>query len=663
MALDETRFFPPKGASESDLLSIRDRTINRWSTYRNQHMGRIALSFWYYLGRQWATFDAEAAFDGVRGAILREVDDGDIPRPVTNEISPAMEEEMIALVGRKWVVTNTPTSNDPRIKAAAQVAKDQLNYRLEQIKWPKKRRQAALHFAVGGTGILYSAWDKSYFDLRTIGAPTAVYCESCKNKLYSPEIPIDVFRNGIGGRPFSHAESAKEMPFESGMSESDRSVEISYCPFCQEAHPLKPYTPTEDEARDGDDLLGRSLGIQEPRGGTDIEIDIPFEFYPQNGGARVSPYDLKRWGRRKIRSLEWIEERYPHLVSLIEPDTPSELLYDDPMLGEWSILGHWSPVLDSGILDNHALVDEVVEQPSFRHPRGRYLVATKDIVLEDSDLLEEQYDEAGDEKLYVPRVSVSIARYKIRPLEIWGTSGPEEVISPQNRENGIDSQLIETRLRIGSPNLFMLDDMWVDNPMRMETEGLGKVFLFKPSLQNPQFIKPEVFGGQLFSDSVYMERDRVQNDIKRIIGPSDPTRGMAPKNVGTTSGLQLLVEQDERSRSLREEEFVSSVEEACSHLLQLEWILRVDPDVYRVLGPDKAWKYQQYRGAMLRGQYEVKIERAAFIGKSVVRREAAREALADKLVSPDSPVARKRLLEAYGLDSEVAVNEIGRAHV
>ena len=667
MALDESRFFPNQYASEADILRFRDRVINRWSTYRNQHMGRIALSFWYYLGRQWAEFDAEAAFDGVRGAILRDVDTSDLPRPVTNEISPAMEEEMIALVGRKWVATNTPTSNDPRIKAAAQVAKDQLNYRLEQLKWPMKRRQTALHFAVGGTGLIYSSWDKSYFNLRTVGAPSAVYCGSCSLKLYSPDVPLATFQAGIEGMPFSHAESAKELPLgegegleagKGGSDEDARMMRISYCPRCQEASELKPYTVPEEEATGSDDILGRPLGIQEPRGGTEIEIDVPFEFYPQNGGVRVSPYDLKRWGRRKIRSLEWLEERYPHLAHLVEPDPPSELLYDDPMLGEWSILGNWSASLDSGILDNHALVDEVVEEPSFRHPMGRYVVATKDLVLEDSNLLEEQYDEDEGEKLYVPRVQMSVSRYKIRPLEIWGTSGPDEAISPQNRLNGLDAQVIEARLRMGGPNMFMHPDMWVDNPIRMESSyGLGKIFFFNPSIANPQFTKPEVFGGTLMPDSVYMERDRTQADLRRNISSSDASRGIAPKNVGATSGLQLLIEQDERSRSLREEEFVGSVERTWSHILQLEWILRVDPDVYRVLGPDKTWKYEQYRGAMLRGQYEIKIERSAFIGKSVVRREAAREALADGLVSPDSPVARRRLLEAYGIESDVTVNE------
>lgn len=657
-ATSSDRFFPPLGSPQEELLHFRDRVINRWSMYRNRHMGRIALSFWYHLGRQWAEFDAEAMFDGVRGAILRDADMSQVPRPVINEIDYAMEAEMVKLASRKWIPTITPTSKDPRIKAAAQVAKDQLNYRLEQLEWGMKRRMNALHFGVGGTGLLYSSWDKSYFELHTIGAPTAVYCPQCKLKLYSPEIPIDLLQSGIGGQPLSNTSTIRSVEPEPGSSE--QLLHLVHCPVCQNPSELGHYEPTAQEARESDDVFGRPLGIQEPRGGTEIEADIPFEFHPQNGGARISPFSMKRFGRRKIRSLEWVEERYPHLVHLVSPDSPAELLYDDPMLGEWSILGRWSATLDVGILDNHVNVDEVVEQPSFRNPHGRYIVCTRDLVLEDANLLERGV-EAGDGSgpLYVPRVQMAVSRYKLRPLEIWGTTGVDNAISPQNRLNGIDSQLIETRERLGTPNLFMPADMWLDNPVRM-VDGWGgaKIFLFNPSLSNPQFSKPEIFGGTLYPQDVYMERDRVQNDLRRLMGPSDVSQGMAPKNVGTTSGLQMLLEQDEASRSLREDEFVGSAEKCWSHTLQLEWVLRVDEDVYRVLGPDRAWSYRQYTGMTLRGQTEVKIERAPFVAKSVVRREAAREAIADGLISPDSPTSRRHLLEAYGLgDLDVPVNE------
>lgn len=654
--MDEKRFFPPVGSSEADLLAYRDRVINRWSIVRNQNMGRAALSVWYMLGRQWAEFDYAAAFDGVRGAIIRDMENSDLPRPITNQISPAIEAEVIALVKKGWIPKVTPQDTDPSIKAAAQISNDILNYRLEELSWPEKRHELGLHFAATGTGLIYTGWDKSYFDLKPIGAPSAVYCPKCSTKLYSADVPVDLLKQGIQGKPVQFLSDARDTPKELAPLDDDGMplpmARLGFCPTCPEPVGLKPYEPNEEEAAEGEDVFGRPLGVQVPRGGSTLEIDLPFEWYPQNAGIRVTPSTLKKWGRRKIRSLEWIEERAPHLVADIEPDTPSELLYDDPLLGEWGVLGFWSPALDSGVLDNHANVDEVVEEPTFRNPLGRYLLCTKDKVLEDTDLLEKQVIDG--EEVYVPRVQESVSRYKIRPGEIWGTSLPEEVISPQNRLNGLDAQVIEARLRTGSPNMFMTPGMWfAEGPVVNSAYGVGKIFIFQPDPAHPEMVKPEVFGGELMPDSVYLERDRTKQDIKEIVGPTAVSGGNPPKNIGTTSGLEVLIEQDQESRSLREDELTRSAEKSWSHIQRLEWVLRVDTDTYKVLGPDKAWKYEQYRGSALRGQTEVKIERQPFLAKSLIKREAAREALADGLIVVDGPVPRRKMLEAYGLDTNI----------
>lgn len=667
------RCFPDIGASEYDLLEFRDRVINRYSVLRNMHMARAALDIWYYLGKQWATIDYAASFDGVRGALIQDLSESDFyPRPVTNEVDPAVEQTVISIVKRQWTARAVPTSKDPAIKAAAQVQTDLLQYRLEALCWPEKRHQYGLHYATVGTGLLYTAWDRSYADLKPIGAPSAVWCATCGTKLFSPELPVETFQAGINGKPVANAHTAQpveprdEMMYADGSGFEER-MQLTHCPTCDQPTPLSPYTPNEDDiyGEDGDgayDPFGRPLSVLDPRGCGVIETDLCFEIYPESGGARVTPDTLRRWGRRKIRSMEWFEERYPHLIDKIEPDDPQELLYDDPLLGSWDVLGHWSSAYDAGILDYHLNVDEVVELPSFRQPLGRYLVCTRDVVAEDGPLLEKA--DIDGEDYYVPRAQLSAARFKIRPTEFWGTGLVDHIISPQNRLNGLDSQVIETRLRQGSPNIQMPADMWPQEGIRQDPGyGLGWILLTQPSIENPN-AKAEVIGGELFNDSVWMERDRIQADIQKNNGPQDPTRGVAPKNVGTTSGLQLLVEQDERTQSLREDEAVRAAEKSFSHLARMEWLLRTDQDEYHVLGPDKTLSYNQYTGQKLRGQCEIKIERAAFVTKSVVQREAAREAIADMLVNINSPIVKRRMLELYGLDTDLnpdTTNQIDHA--
>lgn len=668
------KIFPADGASEAEYLAYRDRIINPWSQYRNQRMADVALWWAFYLGHQWVDIDPMAAFDGVRGAILQESDlhlPPDYPRPVTNEIDPGVEQAVIAMVQRKWTAKCTPTSDDPAIKAAAQVSTDILQHRLETLRWPEKRRQHAFHYVLGGTGLLYTGVDRTYTKLRVVGAPTAVWCQSCETKLYSPDVPSAAIRGGIEGRPLAFAESAKPAPIDATydtdvMDQADQLdlMRLQYCPVCSDrANPLVPYdTLTQDEAEHDQDIFGRAMGLAEPSDQTTLEVDVPFEWYPQDGGYRQTPSTLQRWGRRKIREIQWIEERAPHLMDQIEPDSVAELLYGDPLLGGRDVLSRWSGALDAGILDHHKFVDEIVELPSIRYPYGRYMVALKQDVIEVGDLMipaQVQADDINDE-MFVPRVNIAIARCKMRPTDIWGNSIAAPAISPQKRLNGMDAQIIEHRMGFGNAEVWMPEDMWVANPVQIESAiGGRKIHFYKPSPSMPDVTKPEVVAGSVMTTDVYQERDRVQSDIKRRLGPQDATVGAPPGGVGTTSGLEFLVDRDLATHSLREEELIQSGEQAFSHLQKMEWLLQVDEQEYRVRGPNKTWSYRQYTGAAIRGQYETEIERGSGIPKTTVQREAAREAIADKLLPVESmsPVVRKEMLELYGLDPALAPEE------
>lgn len=657
MATREDHFFPPVGAPESDILRYRDRRINRWSLHRNMHIGRIALSIWYYLSKQNASFDLEASFDGVRGAVLRDLDTSDLPKPITNYVDPAIEQEIISLIKHEWIPKVYPKSNEPSIKAAAQVAEDLLNYKLEKLHWPEKRHMHALYFAVGGTGLIQTAWDQSYNELKTIGAPGAVWCDTatggCGTALYSADVPDDLISGGIGGRPTAWANNARPVDDGEGSAALSQPMStLSHCPTCHDtARSLTPYSPPPEVAATGDDPFKRPLGVQVPRGDCRMEILLQSEFHPWNGGIRVAPYDLAGWARRSIRSMEWWEEHAPHVVDEISPDAISDLLYDDPLLGTWSVLGSWSSAYDSGILDNHANADELIEQPTFRHPLGRYVLCSKTKVIIDEDLLLPA--DVNGETLYVPRVQMSSARFKIRPGEFWGTTLPDAIISPQNRLNAIDANTIEMRQRMG-PYIVAPSDVWFEGAA-MEVPGLGKMLQLRESISNPewQFSSGSVFQGPMMGPEGFKERDIAKSDIQTLAGPNSASLGQATPNVGATSAMELMVQQDEQSRMLREQELVRSQENAWSHLLRQQWLLRTEEDEYEVLGPDSSWRLEQYKGDALRGQTEVTLERQPYISHSVMTREAAREGMADGLIVNDSPVARRKILEMYGLPTDV----------
>lgn len=658
-------WFPPVNSSEVDLLSYRDRIINPWSVYRNQHMGRIGLAFWYFLGKQWAELDTNAAFDGVRGSLLRDISDGERVCPVTNECDPIIEAEVIALCGKSWTPKAAANSNDPKDKAAAQVTTDWINYRLRQLSWPEKRHQLGLFFAAGGNAMLYTGIERSYMDLVAIGSPSAVYCASCKSTYFSANVPVDLLKSGVtnddgtGSRYQAyHTDTAQPVGIDDRSDPEVEEAQLQHCPNCASPTPLQPLDQDMDPqlASTGVDPFGRALGVDSPRAVTNLEVDLPWERYPENGGAHTTPDRCRIMGRRKIRSLAWLEERYPHRIDEIEPDSIHELLYNDPILGGWESLGAYSGMYDAGILDCNVNVDELIEQPSFRTPLGRYTVQTKDVVLYDGDLLEEMTVPFGDETrlVYVPQAMVSDARFKIRPTDYWGTTALDHEISKQNRLNGLDAQVVETRLRMGSPNLAMPEDMWPEEgPTHDDAYGSGFILLTKPSVTDPNFSKPIELGSQLMPDAVYEERDRIQADIRRSAGPSEAAQGQPVKNVGTTSGLQLMVEQDAKMRSLRESELTNAGEKSFTHLAQIEWTHCTDETFYEIKAKNKPRTVEWYKGAAFRGQTNIEIETSNFVAHSVMQREAAREALADHIVVIDGPLARRRLAEMYGMDSDI----------
>lgn len=668
-----SHYFPDIGAPEAELLAYRDRLINPWSIFRNQHVGRAGLAISYFLGRQWAELDTSIAFQGVRGAFIREMSDdetGMSVRPVDNIIDPGVEAEVIALVKRGWTPKVAALSNDPQMKAAAQYAHDRLNSLLERQHWPEKRHILGLNFALSGTGLMYTACDKSFRNLKAVPAPDAVRCSNpdCGTRLYSPAVPVEMLEQGVpqddgSYAPTAHLETARDvMPDETQLDIQE--AELGYCPTCPEPYPLEPYTPTLDEAESGLDVFGRPLGVDSPKADPIVEIDDVFEFYPQNGGAYVTPDTMRRYGRRKVREMEWVEERYPHLIDSLGPEPYINLVYGDPLFGGGSDFTAWSAVLDAGVLDHHLNIDEVVELPSFRHPDGRYVVCAKDVVLEDGPLLEKvtrPNDKGESEELTVPRVLVSASRFKLRPKVFWGTGIADHEIPKQNRLNGLDAQIITTRLQNGY-HISMPEDMWPDDgpTAELDGQGFGHMLRFKPSTSNPAVTEPRVYGGVTFQADGWMpERQAILTSNEKSMSSSPLTTGGAPgKGVGTTSGIQLLIEQDEKSRSLREDELVNSVQFGWSHLLQIDWVLKADDeDEYRRDGPDDTYKLEQYKGKMLRGQTETKIERAPFIAKSILQREGAREGLADHVIEIDGPVTRRRLKEIYGIDTNLNEQE------
>lgn len=641
--------FPDEKASEDDIKSFVSRHFSQYSAYRCRHMQRIAKAIYYVLDRQWIELDQDVLLDGGRGFALREMAQDlevELPRPVRNVVSPAVDVEFATLSKRQWVPKVPTYSRDPRLEAAAKVADDVLNDRLKKLLWPDVRDRFILNTIIMGTGILRSFWEENFFETSWIAVPEPYRCTQCEQLFASNRISqplLEMIQNGSNAT-VRDIETARTGPLP--------EVEMVNCPSCAAQSPLQRTDLDEEQSRLVD-FFGRPLGNDMPKGNTDLELITPFEYYPQNAGVGVTPETAKMHGICKVRSLDWVEEHYPDLIDQVEPESADDLMREHPLLGEWDIVGRFDYGLDAGIYDHHVRVYDLYHDPTVRFRQGRMITViggTQKLIARNDKLVRKVGE--GSEYACVPHTQVAAAVWKPREGEFWGKTLPDGIISPQNQINGIIAQTIEARERMGSPNIFAPRDSNMQGPAYRQGYGLGKVFEWNPSVIAPS-AKPEVFGGETMPAGVYNELDRAEASVTKIVGPADIEVGEAPRNITTTSGLQILGEQAERRRATRERGITSAFQKVWEHQLNLLWVLRVDMDSYEAQLPDGTYEMRQYDRQAIKGMTKVEIERQAYIDRSIIQREKTREALLDRLYDPSTPTARKKLLELMDLPTDV----------
>lgn len=640
--------FPTAEADDSEIIGYRDTHFAEYQAYRNSILSDVARNILYRHGQQWIERDDAVVSDGARGFAWRAMQQNaevERPMPVDNRITASIDVEFATLSKRQWQPKIPTFSRDPRREATAKVAGEILKDRLNKLSWDDIRDQYILNDICHGTAIIKSFWNESYYETTWIAETGAMVCRQCGKILSKPEVPSALVNILQQGRTVSLGD----------FTGAPNDGLLVNCPVC--AGELEPLELDENMAR-GKDMFDRPLGKEVPKGNTDLEIISAFEYYPQNSGIYVSPLTIKQHGICKVRSLDWVDEHFPWLAGKIDPEPPEELLRYHPTLGQWDYMGRFHPGWDSGMFDCHVRVFEMYAEPSYRYPEGRSVVVIgrrQDVIAENGPLLASIVDEQTGEKISVPKVKIAISVWKAVDDVLWGRGLPNDIISPQNRINGIDSQTVEARERMGSPNLMIPEDADLQGPEFDSSYGVGKLYRYSLSALAPN-AKPEVFGSILMPAGVNEERATAETSITKIIGPADIEIGEAPRNVTTTSGLQILGEQAERRRGTRERSLTSAFKKIWEHQLQMLWVLRVDEDYYEDTTPDGSWELKQYNRQHIAGHTKVEIEKQAYIDRSIIMREASREAQTDMLYGPPdqlSPLARKKLLELRGLPTDV----------
>ncbi len=650
---------PALGAPSDDIVAFCRRHTNRLQSLRNNRLSSMARNIHYYLGRQWIRENREILVGPNRGFAFIDIDD-DRPRPVTNRIGVACDNEIARIGRREYEFRVIADSTSPKIEEAARLAQDVLRHSLKSEEWDEERDEGIRWLVIAGTVGMRSSWERSLLDLVYRGYPDAVNCSACGAILSSTTFPQEK-------RSILQSNSVL-----SGQTETEFSV--SACPFCAGA--LLPYRDEENLADPKfSDAIGRPMGSWEPRGAPKLETVSPFWLYPQNSGMDCRPSRIRVMGYARPVHLDYLFEQFADEVEEMKPEEPSELLRLHPVLGDWHYSGAYDPSSDAELFDNHILLREVTVEPFiekfteetkgfmkeagfavpsipadsyFANDGRRYLVAGNK-VLHEGPLFVPYVDHEG-KKRKVREVTLRSARYKYRLGEFWGVGLPDDMISPQNRINARDSQWIETVDSMGSPNLRVPDDMEL-NEVGWRVEGYaGKILSFSPSLANRD-AQPEVMQGAAMPAGVWeSERASCIADMRDLGNTQVTELGGIPPGVRTTSQLVVAGENAQARRVPVERGFIQMLEQVGKHRLHLLYALRTEQDSFEVDAfGGKAKSIRYFRGSELLRQINVELEKESGYSKSLYDREAAAEALQEGVYDIRDPVVRRKYLELRGL--------------
>jgi len=665
VAKESWRKTPTLLDEDGDVRGWMDRHLDYTSPRRRWQTQGAALKLWFYLGRQWIVARAQLAAHngGYHFEDIHRESSAAFPEPVTNLIAPAVDNEVSRLARKEYVPDTSAGRNKPEWMAAAKLAKEILMHEMGRQIWDDKREHLCFNLCIDSLAICRTWWDENDIEQTLVAAPDAVHCPMCKRFFASPKVPNDYLETGIpsgqGLQPMRYRETMRPVELSGEMSGSQAEalgqMKMTHCPYCEQMSLLKPFEMSPEEAV-SEDPFGMPMGLMVPRGEGSIDVVSIHEFYPENGGIGIEPYDQRIMSQVKVRPLEWIALRFPEFRDKLDPEDPAQLLRYNPLYADRIFQGGGGGYgLGSGYESyyNHARVFETIipPQPIEGLDKGAHFVKVGDQVVR-RELCAEVEGEGGFR--LVPRVKYHFARFKRMPGNFWGRSFVDDMIPLQRRLNELDAQVIDLRER-GIPTVWLPEGAEVYT----KDDQTGSLRMVSYDGVQPTWSpRDAVMNGIPLTGAVYSEeRAQILRDMQALGAPQDIEMGQSPGSVKTTSGLMLLSEEASRKRAPRERSMLSLYESVFEHFLEMTWAFRKEDATYEVQREGKVYEQESYKGTDLLGS--IRVEMAARVGydQTLYNKEATAEALTLGLYKLTDPAAVDKCLDLMKLPKDVNENQ------
>lgn len=413
-----------------------------------------------------------------------------IPRSTTNYILPAVEvgiDLFMESMPRPKAVSQTKEDKD---RAAADVANGILRVRDEEQQMDMKRHDTGAWTVI--TGNCYHQCLEDVADKERIRVPrVARTIEVVRDDSGAPIL-------GPGGQP---ATVVKEMQIK--------------------------------DPETGEPAVDEYIVADEG-----VEVLSPFEIIP-DWSARY-PWEWRKYTHFRGRSRDWIgrvfgakardmvkAERGMGILGYYQLKV-LDIITRSSATGRLGLpTAYGGSAADWRFMEDAAVVISRFELPNTDHKDGRWMIIAGDVVL---------YD--GPYPLKSGKLNLHMYRWSVLPGSIFGFGMVRNLISPQKRLNGLDTQDDLIRKTMGNPGWLVPKRSQFS--VALGTNEPGHVYTYKVVGGG---LKPERLDGKNPPAHHTEQRKEIIEDIARIAGVPDVLRGENPPGVDAGVSLELLTEQ------------------------------------------------------------------------------------------------------------------------
>lgn len=399
--------------------------------------------------------------------------------------------------------------------------------------------------------------------------------------------------------------------------------------------------------------------------GTDVEVDCrhlnPFWVRVSDLSVDLNIKRCEWWGWQEIVSLDYIRENFPDTAKWVQHESfeRTAVRYQAKLaelVGSAStrviVSSHGTRGSLYGKLDNHCIIKRKEWRPSLDYPRGRCAIVASNVLLYDGPL--PISDDEG-----VAEFSGVDYHYRRVTGRFWSKGMVKDLLSPQDRINGIDAQVVLNRKTCINPQKLIPLGSGITN---WDGEP-GKEIKWDPTQTMGH--EPRVIAGVPLAPQIWNERVGMTEAVKESSGSEDILKGKAPQGVRAGIALDMLEEKAASRHYHRDNRMKLSLSRTYKIRLVLAHLHYSVPKMLKHVGEDNSWEITQFVGSQLRGNTDIVLEPDSGIARTAAGRTyLMTQLLSNGLINIANPIERSevfRRLGMHGFKTEVS-KDVDRAH-